>query len=77
MASHKTIINLLDPHATQRTDHHPIADDYRSPEQLRRQLAVPGTDIRVSLLRVQIVGTVEECDRAVERLARHVCRKRA
>jgi 5-methylcytosine-specific restriction enzyme subunit McrC len=43
----------------------------------RRQLAVPGTDIRVSLLRVQVVGTAEECERSVERLARFACRSRS
>ena len=41
----------------------------------RRQLAVPGTDIRVSLLRAQVVGTAEECARSVGRLARFACRK--
>jgi 5-methylcytosine-specific restriction enzyme subunit McrC len=41
-----------------------------------RQLAVPGMDLRVSLFRVQVVGTSEECERSVARLARFACRNR-
>jgi 5-methylcytosine-specific restriction enzyme subunit McrC len=41
----------------------------------RRTFPVFGSDIRVSLLRVQVVGTVEECERSVGRLGRFVARK--
>ena len=42
----------------------------------RRTLTVVGTVLRVSLLRVQVVGTSEECERSVGRLARFACGSR-
>jgi len=38
----------------------------------RRTFAVPARDIRVSLLRVRVVGSSEECDRSLVQLARFV-----
>jgi 5-methylcytosine-specific restriction enzyme subunit McrC len=41
----------------------------------RRQFAAPGQAIRVSLVRVRVVGTVAECAESVARLARFARRK--
>jgi len=38
----------------------------------RRTFPVPARDIRVSLLRVRVVGSSEECDRTLVQLARYV-----
>ena len=40
-----------------------------------REVVIPGRDIRLSLLRVRVVGTTEECRDSVGRLTRLVCRK--
>jgi 5-methylcytosine-specific restriction endonuclease McrBC regulatory subunit McrC len=41
----------------------------------RRDIRVPGANVRVSLYRVQVVGTTDECERSVARLARVIRRK--
>ncbi len=40
-----------------------------------REFSVPGQDIRLSLIRLRVVGTVEECTRTLAALARLVSRK--
>ncbi|MCE9562307.1 MAG: McrC family protein [Planctomycetes bacterium] len=47
---------------------------YPSRRFARRSFRVPGSDITVSLLRVRVIGSVEECRRSVGQLARFVRR---
>lgn len=47
---------------------------YPGRRSARRTFAVPGSHIRVSLLRVRVVGTVEECGRSLAALGRLVRR---
>lgn len=45
---------------------------YPGRRSARRTFPVPGGDVRVSLLRVRVVGTVEECGRSLDALGRFV-----
>src|SRR5262249_104521 len=40
----------------------------------RREFSVPGTQIQLSLFRVRVVGTTDECQTSITRLVRVLCR---
>lgn len=48
---------------------------YPGTRSARRALAVPGSDVTLSLLRVRVVGTVAECRRSLSALARLLLRE--